>query len=61
MHKTTDEGWDQKWLVILMIIKLFCMHKTTGEVWAPKRLVFLVQKPLFCMQKSQMSAGTHGD
>ena len=33
--KTTDEGWDQLRIVILLLIKLFCMHKTTGEVWDP--------------------------
>ena len=31
--KTTDEGWDLKRLVILVIITLYCMHKTTGDVW----------------------------
>ena len=33
--KTTDECWDPKKLVILMLITMFCMHKTTGEVWEP--------------------------
>ena len=47
MHKSADEGWDPKRLVILMQITLFCMHKTTGEVWDPWRLVILVLITLF--------------
>ena len=45
--KTTDEGWDPKRLVILMLITLFCMHKTTGEVRDPYKLAILLQKALF--------------
>ena len=33
--KTTNEGWDQWRLVILMLIALFSMHKTVGKVWDP--------------------------
>ena len=33
--KTIDEGLDHWRLVILVLIKLFCMHKTTGRVWVP--------------------------
>ena len=57
--KTTDEGWESKRLVFLMLITLFCLHKTTGEVWDPYRFVILVQKSQFCMQKPQMRSGTH--
>ena len=50
--KTTEEGWDPKRLVILMLSPLLYMHKMTGHVWDPKRLVTLVQKALFCMHKA---------
>ena len=50
--KTTNEGRDTYRLVILMLIKLFCMHTTTGEVWNPRRLVFLLLITLFCMHKT---------
>ena len=33
--KTTDVGWDQLRLVILVLIMLFCMQKSTGEVCDP--------------------------
>ena len=49
---TTDEGWNPKRLVILMLITLFGMHKTTGVVWNPWRLVFLLLITLFCMHKT---------
>ena len=48
----TDEGWNPKRLVILMLIALFYMHKTTAEVWDPWRLVFLLLITLFCMNKT---------
>ena len=49
---TTDEGWNPKRLVILMLIALFYMHKTKVEVWYPWRLVFLLLITLFCMHKT---------
>ena len=44
---TTDEGWNTKRLVFLMLIALFYMHKTTAEVWDPWRLEFLLLITLF--------------
>ena len=61
MHKTTDDGWDQWRLVILVLITLFCMHDMTGEVWDPWRLVILDLMSLFRIQKPQMRAGTNRD
>ena len=49
---TTDEGWNPKRLVFLMLLALFYMHKMTAEVWDPWRLVFLLLITLFCMQKT---------
>ena len=40
--KTTDEGWNLYWLVLLVLSTLFCIHKSTGEVWDPQRLVILL-------------------
>ena len=48
---TADEGWNPWRLVILKLIKLFCMRKTIGEVWDQWRIVILVLKSLFRMQK----------
>ena len=59
--KTTDQGWDHYRLLILMLIKLFCMYKTTGEVRDPYILAILFQKALFCMQKQEIRDGTHRD
>ena len=35
MHKTTDEGWDQYTLLILLLKSLLRMHKPTDEGWDP--------------------------
>ena len=61
MHKTTDEGWNQYSLFIVVQSTLLCVLKTTDEVWDPERLEILVQNALFCMQKPQMSAMTQRD
>ena len=44
MHNTTDEGWDQYSLFILLLGKPLCVLKTTDEVWDRYRLVSLVLK-----------------
>ena len=49
---TTDEGWNPKRLVILMLIALFYMHKTKADVSYPWRLVFLLLITRFCMHKT---------
>ena len=33
--KTTEEGWDLKRIVNLMLSPLLYMHKTTGHLWDP--------------------------
>ena len=35
LAKATNDGWVPLSLVILMLIKLFCIHKTTDEGWVP--------------------------
>ena len=60
MLKSTDEGWNQYSLFILVPSTLLCVLKTTDEVWDPYRLVSLVIKSLLCMKKNtQMRAGTN--
>ena len=61
MHESTAEGRNPQWLVILLLMSLFCMHKTTSEDWNPYRLLILVINSLFDWAKPQMRAGIHRD
>ena len=61
MNKTTDEGWNQYSLFILVLSSQLCVLKTTDEGWDPYRLEILVLNVRFSMQKPQMRAGRHRD